>query len=90
MARHRAATARYEAPEWYRNFHQEMWDEPDDLELSMTRGCPSCPWPNELHDYHSQRRWAAAKHDYRLANPEFGTQEFNDLMAAIQRRRAGR
>ena len=82
---------RREAPEWYRNFHQEMWDEPDELELRMIGGCPSMrPWPDELHDYHSRRRWFEAQHAYRQANPEFASQEFADFMERIRERRPGR
>jgi len=29
MARWRSTGGRIEAPEWYRNFHPESWDEPD-------------------------------------------------------------
>ncbi len=81
--------ARHEAPEWYRVYHREMWDEPDAQEERMIEGCPSMsPRPDDLHEYHRYRRWQEARHAYRRANPEFATQEFWDLLAAIQRRRA--
>lgn len=81
---------RREGPEWYRVYHPEMWDEPDDLERQMIDGCPSMrPWPDHLHEWHCHRRWETARHEYRKANPEFATQEFHDLIESCQRRRAG-
>ena len=54
MARWRAATGRIEAPEWYRNYHPEAWDEPDEHEQRMIDGCPSMrPWPDDLHQHHA-------------------------------------
>ena len=81
MARWRPADApRLEAPEWYRNFHPEAWDEPDTQERTMINGSLGYgPWPPELREIHARRRWGEAKHAYRQAHPAFGEQEFADL-----------
>lgn len=89
MARWRGkAAARVEPPEWYRNYHPEAWDEPDELELRMMAGSAAYgPWPDELHDYHSRRRWHEAQHRYRQANPLLAEQEFAELIGRHQKRR---
>jgi hypothetical protein len=61
---------RVEGPEWYRVYHPEAWDEPDGQEQAMIDGCPSMrPWPAELHDHHSRRRWQEAKYALPSAAP---------------------
>jgi hypothetical protein len=86
VARWRAAAARAEAPEWYRNYHPEDWDEPDAQEQQMIDGCPSMrPWPDDLHQHHAERRWQEAKHKYRQAHPAFATQELEDLFEEFRR-----
>jgi len=84
MARWRSTGGRIEAPEWYRNFHPESWDEPDAQEQAMISGSLGRDWPEELHRWHAERRWAQAKHAYRQAHPAFVEQEFKDLMAEIR------
>jgi hypothetical protein len=79
------ARERVEAPEWYRNFHPDAWDEPDHQEQAMVDGCPSMrPWPDYLHDCHSRRRWGAAKYAYRREHPALAEQEFDDLVGACR------
>jgi hypothetical protein len=86
VARWRAAAARIEAPEWYRNYHPEDWDEPDAHELRMRAGCPSMdPWPDYLREVHAERRWHEAKHAYRQAHPAFASQELEDLFEEFRR-----
>lgn len=87
MAQWRERGGRLEAPEWYRNFHPEDWDEPDEHELRMMAGNLGCPWPEVLHGYHVERRWEQAKYQYRRDNSAFGTQEFDDLIARCRERR---
>ena len=72
--------ARIEGPEWYRVFHPEAWDEPDAQEQSMINGSLGCPWPEELHRWHSERRWEQAKYRYRQAHPALAEQEFAELV----------
>jgi hypothetical protein len=86
MARwRREDTGRIEAPEWYRNFHLEAWDEPDAQEQRMIDGCPSMrPWPEDVHRWHAERRWGQAKHRYALAHPALAEQEFTDLIESFR------
>lgn len=100
MARWRPVLVRHEAPEWYRNFHPEDWDEPDDHERGMIEGCsghrcwPDSPgsawpdWPEWLHQQHGRRRWEEAKHAYRQEQPGFAAQEFGELVASRRKRTA--
>jgi hypothetical protein len=81
-----SAPQRIEPPEWYRNYHPEDWDEPDGQELSMMRGSHG-PWPGELHDYHSQRRWEQARHRYRQEHPLLATQEIQEIIGRHKKRR---
>lgn len=82
MARWRRITdGRIEAPEWYRNFHPEAWDEPDAQEQRMIDGCPDWrPWPDDVHRWHAERRWGQAKHAYRQKHPALAEQELEDLI----------
>jgi hypothetical protein len=78
---------RIEPPEWYRNFHPEAWDEPDDWEQRMIDGCPSMrPWPEDVHRWHAERRWGQAQHKYRQQHPAFATQELEDLFEGYRAR----
>jgi hypothetical protein len=53
----------------------------DAIEQAMFNGCPGWrPWPDHLHRYHSERRWAQAKHAYRQAHPALAEQELTDLI----------
>jgi hypothetical protein len=80
--------ARIEPPLWYRVYDPAAWDEPDRHEQSMIDGCPSMrPWPDELHDAHSRRRWHEAQYRYRQQNPALATQEFDDLVSGEWRAR---
>jgi hypothetical protein len=63
------------------------WDEPDAQEQRMMDGSRGCPWPEELHRWHSERRWHEAKHRYRQQNPALATQEFDDLVGEEARAR---
>ena len=86
MARWRSVPGRLEAPEWYRNYHPEDWDEMDAQELRMYHGRIGMdPWPPDLHGIHAHRRWEQARHRYRQENPAFGEQEFEDMMEEIRR-----
>ena len=90
MARWREAPARAEPPEWYRNFHPEDWDEPDQQEQRMIDGCPSMrPWPDDVHEWHAKRRWGQAKHAYRGKHPALAEQELEDLIGEFQERHRG-
>jgi hypothetical protein len=85
---------RVEAPEWYRNYHPEAWDQPDAHEQAMIDGSrgyacwPGAPesawpgWPQWLHDHHARRRWEEAKCAYRRENPALASQEFADIVRA--------
>ena len=73
-----------EAPEWYRNFHPEDWDEPDAQEQSMINGNLGGPWPEELHRWHSERRWHEAQHRYRQDHPALAEQEFRELVESCR------
>jgi hypothetical protein len=87
MARWRPQDApRVEAPEWYRNFHPEDWDEPDGQERAMIAGSLGRPWPEELHRIHSERRWGQAKHRYRRDHPALADQEFTELIEGYRER----
>jgi hypothetical protein len=71
---------RIEPPEWYRVFHPEAWDEPDSQEQLMIAGCLSMqPWPADLHEWHSRRRWHQAQNAYLKDHPALAEQEFNDI-----------
>lgn len=51
----------------------------------MIGGCPSMrPWPSDLHEAHSRRRWHEAQYAYRQAHPAFATQEFNALIEGFR------
>jgi hypothetical protein len=70
-----------EAPEWYRVYHPESWDAPDVQEQMMIDGCRSMgPWPEELHRWHSERRWQLAKHRYRQDHPALAEQELAEIV----------
>ncbi len=86
VARWRAHDGPIEAPGWYRCYDAAQWDEPDEHEIAMTAGWTG-PWPAWLHDHHSRRRWAQAKYRYERANPAFGTQQFDALIASVRERR---
>jgi hypothetical protein len=88
VARWRAAAGRIEAPEWYRNYHPEDWDEPDEQEQRMLAGCTAAlgsEWVAERHRWHAERRWHEAQHRYRQAHPAFATQELEDLFEEFRR-----
>lgn len=93
MARWKADTGGpIEPPEWYRNFHPEAWDEPDDHERNMLAGCTALfgsDWAADRHRIHAERRWAEAKHVYRQAHPAFAKQEFSKLIEAFRDRHPG-
>ena len=89
MARWRERHGRIEPPEWYRNYHPEAWDTPDEHELRMMAGNLGLPWPAELHRMHAERRWAQAKYAYEVAHPAFATQEFDALIESARERHAG-
>lgn len=74
--------ARIEAPEWYRNYHPEAWDEPDEQEQRMLAGCEVLgeEWVAGRHRMHAERRWHEAQHRYRQEHPAFASQEFDDLI----------
>lgn len=73
---------RIEAPEWYRNYHPEAWDEPDEQERRMLAGCGALgpEWVAGRHRMHAERRWQEAKHRYRQDHPALASQEFDDLV----------
>jgi hypothetical protein len=73
---------RIEGPEWYRNYHPEDWDEPDEQERRMLAGCEVLgeEWVAGRHRMHAERRWCEAKHRYRRAHPQLASQEFDDLV----------
>jgi hypothetical protein len=80
--------ARVEPPLWYRVYDPAAWDEPDAQERAMIDGCRSLmPWPDDLHQAHSERRWHEAKHRYRQAHPDLAEQEFTDLIEGYRHRR---
>ena len=83
MARWRGTgPGRIEAPEWYRVFHPEAWDEPDAQEQAMIDGCPSMrPWPADVHEWHARRRWGEARHAYQHEHPALAEQELEDLIS---------
>jgi hypothetical protein len=88
VARWRAAVGRIEGPEWYRNYHPEDWDEPDEQERRMLAGCTAAlgsEWVADWHRRHAERRWQEAKHKYRQAHPQFATQELEDLFEEFRR-----
>jgi hypothetical protein len=75
-----------EAPEWYRNFHPEDWDEPDAQEQTMINGSLGYGlWPPDLHEIHSRRRWGEAKYAYRRAQLALAEQEFAELLGSARR-----
>lgn len=76
---------RAEAPEWYRVYHPEDWDEPDPQERVMMAGNLGLPWPDELHRAHCERRWGEAKHLYRRSHPALAEQEFAELLDEARR-----
>lgn len=76
-----------EAPEWYRVFHAEAWDEPDGQELAMTGGVNLAGTDGELHQYHAQRRWHEAQHEYRRTHPALAEQEFAEIVNSYNYRR---
>jgi hypothetical protein len=88
-----------EAPEWYRNFHPESWDEPDGQEQAMMDGCsgyrcwPDSPdsawpgWPQWLHEAHAERRWHQAQYRYRQEHPALAEQEFLAIVSGEWRSR---
>lgn len=77
-----------EAPEWYRNYHPEFWDEPDGQEQAMMNGCVgSGVWSAELHESHAHRRWQEAKYAYRQEHPALAEQEFLALLSMERRAR---
>ena len=89
MARWRGGEpAHIEPPEWYRNYHPEAWDEPDDEEIRMTAGCPD-QMMEFLHDHHSRRRWHQAKYAYRQQNPLLAEQEFLEITSRRAKRLGG-
>lgn len=73
---------RIEGPEWYRNYHPEDWDEPDEHERRMLAGSERMgeEWVAGLHRIHAEKRWQQAKYQYRRAHPALATQEFRDLI----------
>jgi hypothetical protein len=76
---------RIEPPLWYRVFDQAAWDEPDAQEQAMINGCPHMrPWPEDLHRWHSERRWHQAKYRYTQEHPALAEQEFTDLIKEIR------
>jgi hypothetical protein len=88
-----------EAPEWYRNFHLEAWDEPDGWERGMMADCdgracwPDAPewrpgWPLFLHEQHAKRRWGEARYGYLQAHEAFAEQEFAEIRARRAERRS--
>jgi hypothetical protein len=83
--RRHVEAAHIEAPEWYRNFHPEDWDEPDGQERHMMAGNLGWPWPEELHRIHSERRWGEAKYRYRQTHPALAEQEFAELIESARR-----
>ena len=88
MARWRASAGRIEAPEWYRNYHPEDWQEPDVQEQRMLAGCVEAlgaEWVEGRHRMHAERRWHEAKHRYRQAHPAFASQELEDLLEECKR-----
>lgn len=86
MARWKASTGGpIEAPEWYRVYHPEQWDEPDEHERLMLAGCTAAlgsEWVADRHRWHAERRWHEAQHAYRQQHPQFATQEFNKIIEA--------
>lgn len=82
--------AHMEPPEWYRNYHPEAWDEPDNQERRMLAGCTALlgsEWVAVRHQWHAERRWYEAQHAYRQAHPAFATQEFNEIISGEWRAR---
>jgi hypothetical protein len=84
MARWKASTSGpIEAPEWYRVYHPEAWDEPDEQERRMLAGCTAAlgsEWMADRHRWHAERRWHEAQHAYRQAHPAFSEQEFRKII----------
>lgn len=70
-----------EPPSWYRAFVAAAWDAVDGQEQAMIAGNLGRPWPAELHEIHSQRRWSEAKHQYRREHPALAEQEFLAIVA---------
>lgn len=80
--------AHIEAPEWYRNYHPEAWDEPDGQEQSMMDGCRGFGvWSPELHEINARRRWQEARYHYRQEHPALAEQEFEELVSGERRAR---
>jgi len=52
----------------------------------MIDGNLGYPWPADLHEWHSQRRWNEAKHAYRKDHPELAEQEMADLVGEYRAR----
>ena len=91
MARWRVLPGRIEPPEWYRNFHREAWETPDEHEQRMIDGWRGHlgQWPAHLHYWHAERRWHEAKYAYRREHPDLAEQEFDDIVTRHRERRRG-